>query len=517
MNLLYTVIGAAAGAVVVLLLTSRKGKNTGRQEELEKVTRQLEAVKAEAQVKLEKKEAEARDIKAETEKEVKGSLKQDLQKLEEERKSIEVRSKDLDKKADIIQKRQQEIEAKDREIEQIKAAFSEKEKTLKEMQSREQDTLEKISRMSPKQARERLMKQIEEEAKDEAHRLYNSIVESAKKDAKRESIEVIARAIQGNAAEVTEELTVTNVSLPDDDMKGRIIGREGRNIRALESATGVNIIIDDTPGVVSLSSFDGERREIARRALDELIKDGRIQPSRIEEIVEKIRKEVEDVVVQEGEDAAAEAGVIGLRDDEIKLLGKMRYRTSYGQNVLHHSVEVAKFAGVMAEELGLDAEFSRRAGLLHDLGKAVDREMEGTHVEIGAALAKKYGESARLQNAIMSHHGDVEPETPEAVLIQAADSISASRPGARRQQITNYIKRMSSIEEIAASFEGVKEAYCLSAGREIRIIVQPDKVDDLKAAALAKECARKIEENIDYPGEVKVTVIRSSRMTEVAK
>ncbi len=517
MNVLYIVIAAVAGGLLVFFLTSRTEKNGNKQEELEKLSRQLETVKADAQEKLKQKEIEIKEVKEKTEKEVKDSLKQSIGKLEEEKKTIEVRSKDLDKKADIIQRRQQEIEVKDKEIEGIKVAFGEKEKTLKEMQSREQATLEKISRMSPKQARERLMKQIEEEAKDEAHRLYNSIVESAKKDAKRESIEVIARAIQGNAAEVTEELTVTNVTLPDDDMKGRIIGREGRNIRTLEAATGVNIIIDDTPGVVSLSSFDGERREIARRSLEELIKDGRIQPSRIEEIVEKVKKEVDDVVIQEGEDAAAESGVIGLRDDEIKLLGKMRYRTSYGQNVLHHSVEVAKFSGVMAEELGLDAEFARRAGLLHDLGKAVDREMEGTHVEIGAALAKKYGESARLQNAIMSHHGDVEPETAEAVLIQAADGISASRPGARRQQITNYIKRMSSIEDIASSFEGVKEAYCLSAGREIRIIVQPDKVNDLKAASLAKECARKIEENIDYPGEVKVTVIRSSRMTEVAK
>jgi ribonuclease Y len=361
------------------------------------------------------------------------------------------------------------------------------------------------------------MEDISREASEDAQINYNKIVENANRDAQREAKEIITRAIQRVASDVTQNITVSTVNLPDDDMKGRIIGREGRNIRAFESATGVNVIIDDTPSVITLSCFDGMRREIAKRSLEKLIKDGRIQPTMIEEVVKETADEVNELIMESGEEAAMEAGVTGLHSEEIRLLGKMMYRTSYGQNVLQHSVEVANLAAGMAEELDLDVEFARRAGFLHDLGKAVDHEEEGNHAEIGGKLVKKYGESSRLQNAVMAHHGDTDPETAEAVLIQAADAVSASRPGARREHLTNYIKRMKDIEAIAKENRGVVKAYCVSAGRELRIIVAPEEVSDLEAANISKECAAKIARNIDFPGEIKVTVIRSSRSTEIAK
>ncbi|MGM0569035.1 MAG: Rnase Y domain-containing protein, partial [Elusimicrobiota bacterium] len=398
--LLHILFGFGIGFLSAYVLTL---KFTGRLREMEvsRLKKKLAEVKSEADERYKKKEEEVENIKEQIKRDFERDTRSTRKEIKEQKEIISRRTKDLDKKADIIEKREKEIDAKDVEVEKMREALHKKEEELKHIKEREQETLEKISGMSPKQARQRLMKQIEEESKDEAQKLYKSIIESTRRDAKREAVEVIARAIQGNASEVTEELTVASFPLSDDDMKGRIIGREGRNIRALEAATGVNIIIDDTPGVISISSFDGMRREIARRALEELIKDGRIQPTRIEEIVAKVKKEVEDMIISEGEEAAVKANVIGLHDEEIKLLGKMRYRTSYGQNVLNHSVEVANLAGIMAEELDLDVDFARRAGLLHDLGKAIDRETEGSHVEIGSKLAKKYGESHRLQNAIL--------------------------------------------------------------------------------------------------------------------
>ncbi|MGM0442361.1 MAG: ribonuclease Y [Elusimicrobiota bacterium] len=490
---------------------SRENKNS------REFNKRIEKIQHNKEKQLKQKEKELEKEKEKFKNDFKAANKDARQEIKEKEKNINQRLRKLEQKADVLQSKEKEISEREKDMEDLERKYHEKEREIQKIKKREKIELQKISKLSPKQAREELMRRVEEKAKDEAQRVYNKIVDSAKRDAQRESIEIITRAIQRNASDVTQEITVTTVDLPNDDMKGRIIGREGRNIRALESATGVNIIIDDTPGIITVSSFDGIRRQIAKKSLELLIKDGRIQPVRIEEVVNKVKKEVDDTIIKAGEEAAMEAGVVGLHDEEVKLLGKLKYRTSYGQNVLKHSIEVANLAGVMADELNIDGEFARRAGFLHDIGKAVDREVEGKHAQIGADLVKKFGESRRLQNAVEAHHEDVDPETSEAVLIEAADAISASRPGARKENVEFYVKRMNKIEEIASEFEGVRESYCVSAGREIRIIVEPGRVDDLKAANIAKECAEKIENKVEYPGEIKVTVIRSLKSSEVAK
>ena len=416
----------------------------------------------------------------------------------------------LDRKLESLEQKEEMLNKKVKEIE-------EQEQKVKEILEQHVKELERISCFTIEEAKDYLLKSVENEVKHEMAIMVKELEAKAKEEADRKAKEIIACAIQKCAADHVSEMTVSVVPLPNDEMKGRIIGREGRNIRTLETLTGIDLIIDDTPEAVILSGFDPIRREVARIALEKLILDGRIHPARIEEMVEKARKEVDNIIRQEGDNATFETGVHGLHPELIKLLGKLKFRTSYGQNVLHHSIEVAHLAGVIASELGVDATLAKRAGLLHDIGKAVDHEVEGSHVTIGAELAKKYKESNEVVNAILAHHGDVEATSIVSVIVQAADSISAARPGARRETLESYIKRIEKLEEIANSFAGVEKSYAIQAGREIRIIVKPEDVKDDEVVLKAREIVNRIENELEYPGQIKVNVIRETRAVEYAK
>ncbi len=416
----------------------------------------------------------------------------------------------LDKKAEALENKDETLNKKLRDVQ-------EEQDKVEELQKKHLQELERISGLSIEEAKEYLLRNVENEVKHDVAKLIKDLEDKAKEEADSKAREIIACAIQKSAADHVSEATVSVVPLPNDEMKGRIIGREGRNIRTLETLTGIDLIIDDTPEAVILSGFDPVRREVARIALEKLILDGRIHPARIEEMVEKAKKEVENTIRQEGENATFETGVHGLHPEVIKLLGKLKFRTSYGQNVLVHSIEVASLAGIMAAELGEDILTAKRAGLLHDIGKAVDHEIEGSHISIGADIAKKYKEGAIVLNSIESHHGDVEPTSVIAVLVQAADAISAARPGARRETLESYIKRIEKLEEIANSFEGVEKCYAVQAGREIRIIVKPENVNDDEMVIKAREIVKKIESDLEYPGQIKVNVIRETRAIDYAK
>lgn len=425
-------------------------------------------------------------------------------------KRIVQKEESIDRKSDQLEKKESSLEKREREIEKARAEAE----SFYRLQEQE---LERIAGLTSDQAREQLLREAEAEVSHDMALMIKEQESQAKEEADRRAREIITQAIQRCAAEHVTEATVSVVTLPNDEMKGRIIGREGRNIRALETLTGVDLIIDDTPEAVILSGFDPVRREVARIALERLIQDGRIHPARIEEMVDRAKKEVDAVIREEGERAVFETGIHGIHPELIKILGRLRFRTSYGQNVLQHSIEVAHLAAAMALELGADVNLARRGGLLHDIGKAIDHEVEGPHVTIGADIARKYRESAAVVNCIASHHGDVEAKTVEAALVQAADAVSAARPGARRETLETYIKRLEKLEEIADSFEGVDKAYAIQAGREVRIMVKPDKVDDVVSVKLARDMVKRIEQELEYPGQIKVTVIRETRAVDYAK
>ena len=408
-------------------------------------------------------------------------------------------------------------ERKEEDLSKKQAAITATQNEVNLIKKSQMEVLEKISGLTQEEAKKYLLDSVESEVRHETAMKIKEVETQLKEEAEQTAREIIATAIQRCAADHAAETTVSVVSLPNDEMKGRIIGREGRNIRTLETITGVDLIIDDTPEAITVSSFDPVRREIARLALEKLIADGRIHPTRIEDMVEKARKEVDRTIKEEGERACYETGVHNLHPELIKILGRQKYRTSYGQNVLNHSIEVAHIAGLLASELGVDVALAKRAGLLHDLGKAVDHEMEGSHVQLGVELARKYKESAAVVHAIEAHHGDVEPQTIIACLVQAADAISAARPGARRENVENYIRRLQKLEELTGSYPGVEKAYAIQAGREVRIMVKPEEVSEDNMILLARDIAKKIEEELEYPGQIKVNVIRETKVVEYAK
>ncbi len=509
--------GLAVGGVVAGIAAFRSGmshrKKTAEaaigsaEAEAERILKDAEK-KAESKKKetlLEAKD-EIHRLRNESERELKerrNEVMRQERRLQQKEESLDHKIENYEAKEEAIAKKQKEIDSRLQDVEDIKRS--------------QFDMLERISGFTVEQAKDYLLKSLSEELTHEKALKINEYETQLKEEADQRARDLISHAIQRVAADQVSETTVSVVPLPNDEMKGRIIGREGRNIRMIETLTGVDLIIDDTPEAITLSGFDPVRREIARIALERLIGDGRIHPARIEEMVEKARREVEATIKSEGERAILETGLRGIHPEVVRLLGRLRYRTSYGQNVLNHSMEVAFLSGIMASELGIDPEVARRAGLLHDIGKSVDHEIEGSHIEIGVDIARKYKESEAVVHAIHAHHGDVEATTIVACLVQAADAISAARPGARRENLENYIKRLEKLEEVANEFNGVERSFAIQAGREIRILVRPEVVSDDQMALLARDIAKKIEDNLDYPGQIKVNLIRENRAVDYAK
>ena len=453
---------------------------------------------------------EAKDEIHKSRTEYEKEVKERRAELSKQERRLQQKEETLDKKSDAFERKEEELTKKLQKVAETQAEAD-------KIKAQQMETLEKISELTQEQAKAFLLKSVEDEVRHESAMKIKEIEQQLKDDADEKAREILSTAIQRCAADHAAEVTVSVVPLPNDEMKGRIIGREGRNIRTLETITGVDLIIDDTPEAITVSSFDPVRREIARLALEKLIQDGRIHPTRIEDMVEKAKREVERTIREEGERACYETGVHNLNPELVKILGRQKYRTSYGQNVLNHSIEVAHIAALMASELGVDVALAKRAGLLHDLGKAIDHEVEGSHVQLGADLARKYKENPVVVNAIEAHHGDVEPKTVIAVLIQAADAVSAARPGARRENVENYIRRLQKLEELTGSWPGVEKAFAIQAGREVRIMVKPEVVTEDNMILLARDIAKKIEAELEYPGQIKVNVIRETKAVEYAK
>ena len=498
----------AAGNVSVQKYKREEEAKVGNAEEKARVIID-EALKT-AETKKREALLEAKEEALKNKNEIERESKERRAEIQRYEKRVLSKEEALDKKADVLEKKEAKLNEKDADLDKQK-------KELAEIKNSHLKELEKISGLTTEQAKEYLLKSVEEDVKHETAVLVKELERKAKEEADKKAKDYVVTAIQRCAADQVAENTITVVQLPNDEMKGRIIGREGRNIRTLETMTGVNLIIDDTPEAVVLSGFDGVRREVARIALEKLIVDGRIHPARIEEMVEKARKEVDSMIREEGEAATLEVGVHGIHPELIRLLGRMKFRTSYGQNALKHSIEVAHLSGLLAGEIGVDVRTAKRAGLLHDIGKSVDQDMEGTHVQIGADLCRKYKESGIVINAVEAHHGDVEPESLIACIVQAADTISAARPGARRETLETYTNRLKQLENISNSFKGVDKSFAIQAGRELRVMVIPEKVSDDEMVLLARDISKQIEDELKYPGQIKVNVIRESRATDYAK
>ncbi len=505
-------VGALIGLIVYRNYRNKKVGTTQHQadEIIENARNEASRLKKEA---IKEAREEAHKLKQENDRQ----FRERNAEISKQENRMNQKEEALNKKEELLLKKLDQIDIQQKQLISQQNELNKRQQEVDKSELKIQEELQRVAGLSKEEAKQILVDSMVSEARKEAAGIVRKIEAEAKENGERKARNIIATAIQRCASDQVVEATVTTVPLPNDEMKGRLIGREGRNIRALENATGVEIIIDDTPEVVILSGFDPVRRQIARIVIEKLITDGRIHPARIEEMTEKVKRDMEVTIKDAGEGASFDTGVFGLHPELIKLLGRLKYRTSYGQNILAHSIEVSYIAGIMASELGLDVNLAKRGALLHDIGKAVDQEVEGTHMQIGADLAKKYKESKEVINCIASHHGDVEPMTVEAVIVAAADAVSGARPGARRESLENYVKRLEKLEEIANSFAGVQKSYAVQAGREIRIIVKPEEVNDETTVLLASEIARKIESELEYPGQIKVNVIRETRSCDYAK
>ena len=511
-SILTSVIGLGVGAASVLVYNNSKQNNASKKadEIIEKAKKEAEKAKRDSILELKE---ESHKLKLETDKEIK-ERKLEIKDLEDR---LMQREKSLDKRDEILQNRDKMLDEKDNSLVLKQKEIQKAEEEMEELKKQELQLLESISGFSKEKARDMIMKRVESALEVEITSMIKEREAEAKLEVDKKAKDMLVMTMQKYASDVTNEITVSVVNLPNDDMKGRIIGREGRNIRTIEAVTGVDLIIDDTPEAIVLSSFDPLRREIAKQTIESLVKDGRIHPARIEELYDKTCKEFNQKIIEYGSQAAFELGLSKIDPELVEIIGKLYFRTSYGQNVLQHSKEVAHLSGIIAAEIGENVALAKRAGLLHDIGKAIDFETEGSHVDIGVDIAKKYNEDKVVINTIASHHGDVEPTSTIAVIVAIADALSASRPGARNDSIENYVKRLQQLEEVANSFEGIDKSYAIQAGRELRVIVKPDKVDDLKSYKLARDIKDKIEAEMQYPGTIKVTVIRETRAIEEAK